>query len=367
MAGDSASAGYAEDADKCANALVLRRLPADARLSVLIDATFAMAPATPTIWLAGWLQAVVLAAVVSAVALGGAAAADRVERLPPPHDHLFAVGGAIDLDDPSGWPACDPSSDVIQEDWVLQLLPDGLIYRSYLAGVKEPRLASVFNYDQRLGWIWDITLGGRVGLLRYGTADGQRPQGWQIDVEGAGMPRLDLEDERDLVAADFRAGLPITYGRGPFQTKLAYYHLSSHLGDEFMLKNPQFPRINYSRDVLVWGNSYYPTDALRLYAEAGWAFYSDVSEPWELQFGVDFSPRQPTGLRPDPFFAVNGHLRQELNFGGNLVVQTGVQWYGGQGGHRFRAGMQYFNGKSDQFELFNQWEQKIGMGLWYDY
>jgi len=251
--------------------------------------------------------------------------------------------------------------------WTSQLLPDGLIYRSYLAGAKEPRLASYWAYEDDQGWIWDITLGGRVGLWRYGTTDDVRPEGWQLDVEGAALPRLDPEQERDLVSADFRAGVPLTYGVGAWQTKVAYYHLSSHLGDEYMLRNVGARRVNYSRDVLVIGQSYYLNDDVRLYGEAGWAFYSDVSEPWEFQFGLDYSPLCNWNFRGSPFAALNVHLRQEVDFSGNFVAQAGWQWRDRHSGHLFRAGLEYFDGKSDQFEFFDQNEKKVGLALWYDY
>jgi hypothetical protein len=268
---------------------------------------------------------------------------------------------------------CEPSlatplpSEYGDDCWEWQILPDGLIYRSYLAGFKEPRLHSLWAYEEDLGWVWDIALGGRVGILRYGNHNDAMPDGWQIDLEGAGFPRLDPEEERDLVAVDFRAGVPITYGVGSHRTKIAYYHLSSHLGDEFLLKNPTVTRYNYSRDVLVLGQSYYVTPDWRIYAEGGWAFYSDVSGEWEFQFGVDYSPIVDWGLRGSPFVALAGHLREEVDFGGNLVVQAGWQWRQPRSGHLFRLGVEYFNGKSDQFEFFDRYENKIGLALWYDY
>ncbi len=253
------------------------------------------------------------------------------------------------------------------DPWHWEVLPDGLIYKSYLAGVKESRFSIAWVHERSQGWIWDLAVGGRFGLLRYGTHGAARPEGWQADIEGAAFPRLDPKESRDLVAVDFRCGIPITYGRGPYQTKLGYYHLSSHLGDEFMLSHPGVRRINYSRDAIVWGHSFYWTDDLRLYGEAAWAFcYDGGSEPWELQFGIDYSPAIPTGCRPVPFFAVGGHLRQELAFGGNLVVQTGWQWRGATG-DLFRVGMHYFTGMSEQFEFFDQFEDKVGLGIWYDY
>ncbi len=169
------------------------------------------------------------------------------------------------------------------------------------------------------------------------------------------------------MSADFRAGAPLTFGIGPYQTKLAYYHLSSHLGDEYQLKNPTISRYNYSRDVIVLGQSYYLNDDLRLYGEAGWAFYSDVAGEWEFQFGIDYSPMIDNGFRGSPFAAVNGHLREEVDFSGNLVVQAGWQWRSAESGHLARFGVEYYNGLADQFEFFNQHENKVGLALWYDY
>lgn len=278
--------------------------------------------------------------------------------------------GEVPLDEPlTGYEPLAGSFELVpsSEPWDFELLPDGLIYRSYMAGVKESRMASAWNYEENLGWIWDISLGGRVGVMRWGTTNDFRPEGWQLDLEGAGQPRLDIENERDLVAADFRFGIPLTYGVGRYQMKVAFYHLSSHVGDEFMVRNRTFNRFNYSRDVMVWGHSLDLTDAIRFYTEAGWALRSDVAEPWEFQFGFDIAPPCPTGVRGAPFAAINGHLREEVDFGGNLVVQTGWMWRGSGGNHTLRTGLQYFNGKSEQFSFFNQSEQKLGLGLWYDF
>ena len=254
-----------------------------------------------------------------------------------------------------------------QEPWSLQLMPKGLIYRSYMAGVKESGFRSVWNHDENLGWIWDISLGGRAGILRWGTPGGYFPQGWQLDIEGASLLRLDPEDQRDLVAADFRFGIPLTYGRGRWQTKFAYYHLSSHLGDEYMLKHPLDPRINYAGDSMVLGFSYYPVEYWRWYAEGAYAFFRDIKEPWEFQFGFDVSPYWSRGLRGSPFFAMNGLIRQEVNYGGHWVVQGGWQWRGKPGSGIFRMGVQYYNGMSELFEFHNRFENKVGIGLWYDF
>ncbi|MBX7166875.1 MAG: DUF1207 domain-containing protein [Pirellulales bacterium] len=254
-----------------------------------------------------------------------------------------------------------------EEPWTSQVLPVGLIYRSYLAGTKEPRLAVQWFHEKDYGPYWDVTLGGRAGLWRYGTTDPAHPEGVQLDIEGAAFPRLDLDEERDLVAADFRGGFPLTYGRGPWQFKLAYYHLSAHLGDEFLLKNPGYTRINYSRDVVVYGTAFRPNNNWRFYGEAGWSFYEDVAEQWEFQFGAEYSPGQPSGLRGAPFMATNVHLHEEINYSGRFTFQAGWQWRGDGPGHLLRLGLHYLNGMSPQYELLGQNEEQIGAGLWFDF
>ncbi len=273
--------------------------------------------------------------------------------------------------------------------WCWQILPNNLIYTSYLAGPKEPRFATIWYDDtgpspipgrgnEQNGWLWDSTLGGRVSILRYGSDTELHPQGFEVQLEGAAFVRLDPGDERDLRSADYRFGIPLVYGIGRWQTKLAYYHNSAHIGDEFFIKHPNFPRVNYVRDVFVLGNSYYMYDWLRLYGEVGWSFFNaGGSKPWEFQFGTELIQARPTGIRGAPFFAVNGMTRQELNWGGNVCAQVGWAWRGYQSEKLFRLGFEYLYGSDPQYEFtktdaatgritaLNQ--NRAGIGMWYDF
>lgn len=251
--------------------------------------------------------------------------------------------------------------------WTWQLLPDGLLYKSYLAGQREPRLGSQWVQKRDYGWVWDSTLGGRVGVLRYGSTDDLYPEGWQIDIEGAAFPRLDAEHARDLIDADFRVGVPLTWRRGPWEAKLAYYHLSAHLGDEFMVTHPAVPRINYVRDCAVIGLGLHPHPDWRLYSEVGYGMYVDGGAlPWEFQFGIEYSPLERSTIWGAPFAASNAHLRQENDFSGNFTVQLGWQWRGASG-HLMRVGAHYFNGMSEQYQFYRDFEEQVGIGLWYDF
>lgn len=256
-----------------------------------------------------------------------------------------------------GSPGCD--------QW--QLLPEGLIYRPYLAGVKESRISGVWNYDNGNGRIWDITLGGQAPLLRYGPVGTPRPEGFQISLEASGQVRLDRDENMDVEATDYRFGVPVTWGDAVHQTKFAFYHLSSHLGDEFLLRNTGFPRVNYSQNVLVYGHSLQIVEDWRVYAEAGYGFDVDVAKEWQFQFGVEWAPEMGTGFRGAPFAAFNGYLREEVDFGGNGVAQVGWAWRRDERSGLLRLGLQYYNGKNEQFSLFDDSEQKVGFGIWYDF
>ena len=261
------------------------------------------------------------------------------------------------------------SCPAVSEPWTLQVMPLGLLYRSYLAGAKEPRFASFWNTDSDQGDLWDAALGGRLGLLRYGTSDPFHPEGWQVDMEGGCQARLDPDsDSNCLYATDFRVGIPVTWAQGRWQFKTGYYHISSHLGDEFLLMNPTARRLNYTRDAMLLAVGFFYTERLRLYGETAYAFSAtDGAEPLEFQFGADWAPAGDTGVRGSPFAAVNGHLREEVDFGGNLVLQAGWAWRGFPRGSLFRLGVEYYRGKSDQYEYYDRSEERIGWGVWVDF
>ncbi len=261
--------------------------------------------------------------------------------------------------------------------WSWQIMPNNLIYTSYLAGPKEARIGTVVYNDTATdplnptisnGTMWDTTLGGRASILRFGSDPVLHPQGFEVQIEGAAFVRLDPQEDRDLRSADYRFGVPLVYGIGRWQTKLAYYHNSAHLGDEAMIKHPNYERLNYVRDCIVWGNSYYLFDWLRLYGEVGYSFFNaGGSEPWEFQYGTELIQARPTGIHGAPFFAINGISRQELDWGGNVCVQTGWAWRGRRSEKLFRIGFEYLYGSDPQFEFAFANQNRYGVGMWYDF
>ncbi len=125
--------------------------------------------------------------------------------------------------------------------------PSDDLFLPLVADPKQPRFfISVRRYDTDVETIAAAAVGygETFGLLRYeGVREGD---GLQIDIDGALFAQFNLdEDSKDLVNADYSIGVPLTYRRGLYSARLRFYHQSSHLGDEFLLRaKPE--RINLS-------------------------------------------------------------------------------------------------------------------------
>lgn len=261
-------------------------------------------------------------------------------------------------------PAAPP--DVASSRW--HILPLGLLYDPYVAGEKEPRLSWSILEEGPRGRIWDATVGTRIGLLRHGTSAVTGAQGWQLDMDGAAMVRLTPEDDNAVESVDYRVGFWATRRRGPLAVKAGYYHLSSHLGDEFLLKYPEVIRIDYARDAAVAGVMFDVTPALQTYAEAGYAFIRHGgAEPIELQIGAQYTPARYPGARGAPVAAVNLHWREDLDFRTSVNAVVAWGWHSRETGHRVRIGLQAFTGRSMQYSNFSLSERLIGIGAWFDY
>jgi hypothetical protein len=259
------------------------------------------------------------------------------------------------------------ASQSIPSEWRWEFLPQGFLYHTYWASTAEPRLATRAIND--LGGLnsLDSQIGGRIGILRFGNPDAE--EGFQLDLLGGANLRQNTDTyDWDMTGTDYRYDIPLTYRRGSHAWKFGFYHVSSHMGDEFLNYHPSIARIDYYRNSLYLGYSYYVTPEFRVYGEIDYAIRHDFSEPWHLQFGFDWGPVQPTGVRGAPFLAINGHLREELGFGGNVSAQAGWAWKGkGLGAGTLRTGLHYYNGGSPQFSFYRESEQQLGWGLWYDF
>ena len=129
-------------------------------------------------------------------------------------------------------------------------LPRGDVFCPLVADPKGMR--SFVSYQRETSDDGDMDIGAvgigdSFGILRFGGPNAG--DGFQISLQGGVFAQFDLNTTSyDLINADYVIALPIAYRRGPVSTRLRIYHQSSHLGDEFLLRqeDPKFERENLS-------------------------------------------------------------------------------------------------------------------------
>ncbi len=103
-------------------------------------------------------------------------------------------------------------------------------------------------------------------------------------------PHPDIAGGTELVNTDFYVGVPLTYASGKWSFRFRGYHISGHLGDEFLINHPGFHRVNPSIEGIDFYTSYQITDAVRLYVGPGVYVHSDPSYKWKpmyIEYGTE--------------------------------------------------------------------------------
>jgi len=127
-------------------------------------------------------------------------------------------------------------------------LPQGELFHSLLGDPKEPRTFATWlrtTSGDRTIAVGAVGFGERWGIVRH---PGERAgDGWQVGLSGGVFAQFDMDaDSKDLINADYVIGFPLTWRRGAWSGRFNLYHQSSHLGDEFLLREGGPDRVNLS-------------------------------------------------------------------------------------------------------------------------
>lgn len=167
-------------------------------------------------------------------------------------------------------------------------------------------------------------------------------------------PHPDIAGGTELVNTDFYGGIPITYARNKWSFRLRGYHMSSHLGDEFLVNHPGFHRVNPSIEAIDFFTSYQAKEAIRLYVGPGVIVHSDPSFPWkplyieygtEVRFlGTKFIKQRLYGTL---YLTLHFRNMQELDWNFDGTYRGGYEFSKLQGiGRKFRFYIEYHHGYS---------------------
>lgn len=182
----------------------------------------------------------------------------------------------------------------------------------------------------------------------------------QIDVEAGVWAVFDAEKESSpLLNNDYYMSFPISYALGRWAFRLRPWHLSSHLGDEFMDNNPDVDRLNVSREGIDLFVSYQLSCPVRLYGGIGMVVHEDKDFERErayFEYGTELrlldlcNCDSYCGLYGTPFLAMHfRHWRDPIdkNWDNNRTYALGYEWSKLSGvGRKLRLFAEYHEGFS---------------------
>jgi hypothetical protein len=256
----------------------------------------------------------------------------------------------------------------------LTVFPNTLLWEPPLAVKRDPRMMFLISdlKNYRSNYTVDATIGGTQSILRL------QPEGAdfaiQADIFGVVNTRLSPDD---LMLADYRFGLPISWKRGWWHGKVGYEHTSAHFGDEFIAAGQTNVVPSWSKDELVIGLGRYFGDEqnLRVYGHIGYAFQFVVpgvedtgANRTRYDIGFEWFYRRPTGFTGTPFFAANFEWRGDQDNETNINVQAGWLWrnpFVREG--MFRVFAEHYSGRSPYGQIFRTRESFTSFGIAFDY
>ncbi len=252
--------------------------------------------------------------------------------------------------------------EVLESGW----FPGGTLFDPLIADPRWPHFGASYQYYlQRRGF-------KDVGAVSFGeTITGYRtrlgPGWWEAGVQAGVFAVFDLDAEsKDLVNADYFVGLFNTYKYRDFTAMARLFHQSSHLGDEFLLRETSTNRVNLSYEQVDLKLSYHFLDMFRIYAGGGYLFDQEPAglDPWSVQYGVEFrSPWPGPTARVRPIAAVDIQNRQENAWHADVSARAGLQFEGLFPGRNFQILLEYFRGNSPNGQFYRDKVEYLGLGV----
>lgn len=250
------------------------------------------------------------------------------------------------------------------EQTAIEALPVDELFKPLMADPRQPQFSIKYHrYDAEQDFnAASVSFGDYFGFAsglfgEYGVS--------QIGLQGAVFAVFNLDAPSfDLVNADYWIGIPVSVRRGPFSYLARIYHQSSHLGDEFLLGNPDVPRINLSYEDLEVLTSY-EYKRWRFYGGGGVIINSEPNlDPLHLQAGVEY--RQPSPFSNWQMVgAADLQATQDQDWHGNASFQFGTA-YDGRANREIRFMLEHYRGFSPNGQFYNDRLRYTGLGIYFD-
>lgn len=238
-----------------------------------------------------------------------------------------------------------------------------VVFQPLIADPREPLYSADFRYGDHIMGKYSIgvSLGDTFPIFRWRNVFHWKGD-LQIDIQAGvwsvfKMGAYDNPNHEisELVNTDYLVGIPLSYAVNRWSFRYRIYHISSHLGDEFLVNHPGFVRKNPSMEAMDLITSYQVTDGVRLYFGPGWVMHSDDTyklKPFYIEWGGEFRHFGHLSyyhrIYGTPFLAIFVSNWQTNHWQCSLNSQLGYEWSKLQGvGRKVRVYIGYYNGYSE--------------------
>ena len=213
--------------------------------------------------------------------------------------------------------------------------------------------------------VGSVGLADRFNFVRWG---GPAPgDGIQMGISGGVFAQFDLRAASfDLINADYVVGLPVTFRRSAFSLRFRPYHQSSHLGDEFILRQGDLERENLSFEALELILSQ-EAGPLRVYGGGEWLFRREpeVLEDLLAHAGAEIRAGSLYGLRF--VAAVDMKSTEEHDWSPAWSARAGVElavWRdNGHPPRQWQILVEFYDGPAPYGQFFQESLRWFGLGV----
>ena len=200
-----------------------------------------------------------------------------------------------------------------------------------------------------------VSFGDQFPLYRWSNVSiGSLKGELQLELEGAVFAIFNQTHySSPLINADYYIAMPVTYAYENFAHRARLYHISSHLGDEYMKRKNHAKRLNKSYEAVDYSLAYFLTKEVRVYATAGVIAHSDSEmhlKPLYAQYGMEarVGRREWKQLYGTPFLAMHFSNWQDNKWKIDATFALGYEWGKINGmGRKIRVSAEYHNGFCD--------------------
>jgi opacity protein-like surface antigen len=247
-------------------------------------------------------------------------------------------------------------------------LPRGLLFSPLHADPRWPQFGAGYRHFTQ-GLNLDHVFAGNFGET-FSLYRDKAPFGgeWDLGIQAGVFSIFDISSASiDLVNADYRVGAVSSYRNGRFSAFARVYHQSSHLGDEFLLGDPGFPRVNLSYEEVDAKLSYELFSWLRVYGGGGVIFHRFPQNlgVGTTQWGVELtSTRTYWGGRLRPVAYADFQCNERTNWEINRSILAGIQFENARIGDRqIQVLLEYYAGPSPDGQFYTQRVSWYGIGV----